>query len=110
MKLVFFLGFLLGFSIISYSESNINNILEDAKPDKNQTSNSGWRVEEISNNNIFQQLGLRNGDIITSINSKSINNPKEAMEAKSTLEKVSKASIEIIRNGKKQTLDYKKSN
>lgn len=66
----------------------------------------GIKVTDVEESAVLRQMGIRNGDIIKKIDDKPIGTAREAMEAYNKLKTSKKSSVEIIRNGKVQTLTY----
>ena len=64
----------------------------------------GFRLFAIRQNSIFDQIGLRNGDIIQNINGTEINDPSQALQLFQQLRNESDLSVEIQRNKQPVTL------
>ncbi|MEF9475128.1 MAG: hypothetical protein L0958_00180 [Candidatus Mariimomonas ferrooxydans] len=55
---------------------------------------------------IYQNLGLRNRDVLLRINGLDLSTPEAAMQAMSALKGMNTINLDIIRNGSKMTLGY----
>ena len=66
----------------------------------------GFRLFAIRQNSIFDQIGLRNGDIIQSINGTDMNDPSKAMTLLQDLRNERQLSVAIMRNNAPKTLTY----
>ncbi len=67
---------------------------------------NGFRILNIRNGSLYQRIGIQNGDIVKSINGIDISSPDKALQAYSRLQSASNISIDIIRRGNNQTLEY----
>lgn len=66
----------------------------------------GYRLSGIRRGSPFEQLGIKNGDIIHSVNGKALTSTSDAMNAYQSLQNESSFSFEITRRSKRQTMDY----
>lgn len=66
----------------------------------------GFRLSEIQGGSLFQQMGLQNGDVVTSINGQPLNDPTQAIALFNTLRNASNISMEVERGGQPVTLTY----
>jgi general secretion pathway protein C len=66
----------------------------------------GYRLSAIRRNTIADQLGIKNGDIIHSVNGKPLNSMQAAMEAYNTMQNEKEFSFTVTRRGQEQTLNY----
>jgi len=84
---------------------NLNALATQARivPAKKE---NGFRILNIRNGSLYQKIGIQNGDIVRSINGIEISSPDKALEAYSRLQSASNISIDIIRRGGNQTLEY----
>ncbi len=84
---------------------NLNALATQARivPAKKE---NGFRILNIRRNSLYERIGIRNGDIIKSINGIDISSPDKALEAYSRLQSASNISIDIIRRGNNETLQY----
>jgi len=66
----------------------------------------GYRLSAIRRNTLADKLGIKNGDVIHSVNGKSLNSMSAAMEAYQSLTSENQFSFEVTRRGEKLSLDY----
>lgn len=91
---------------------NLNKLSRDARIipafDKDSPDKSiGFKVFAIKSGTLFEKIGLKNGDIIQSINGMPIDSPDKALEIYSKLiEGTSSVKVDLTRHGQKQSLDY----
>ncbi|MBN2694539.1 hypothetical protein JXR93_07740 [bacterium] len=97
---------------LSRELKNLNTLSRDARIipsfDKDNPEQSiGFKVFAIKRNTLFEKIGLKNGDVITSINGMPINSPDKALEIYSRLiDGTSSLKVDLIRGGKPQSMDY----
>ena len=66
----------------------------------------GYRLSGIRRKSVFYKLGVKNGDIVHTVNGKSLNSMSSAMDAYNSLSSSRNFSFEITRRRKKQTMEY----
>lgn len=71
----------------------------EGKPD-------GFKLLSIKRGSLFDQLGLRNGDVVRLINGVPLDSPEKAIEIYGQLESNQSISLNILRRGKEQTFTY----
>lgn len=65
----------------------------------------GYRLSGITGK--LQQLGLRNGDVVTAVNGRKLTTPDAAIAAYGGLRKASRATITVRRGGRPVSLGYR---
>lgn len=93
---------------IQFATKNLSALLLQARaiPDFTGGKPDGFRMVNIQQGSLFQELGLAQGDVIRSINGLSMNDPQNFMKALSTLQSAANVQINLLRNGAPQTFDY----
>jgi general secretion pathway protein C len=88
--------------------SNLNEVMTQARvvPHFDNGKPAGWKIFAIKPNSIYQELNLQNGDIIQRINGVEVDSPAKALEMYQQLASESHISMDVIRNGMKQSFDY----
>ncbi|KJU84427.1 Type II secretory pathway component PulC-like protein [Candidatus Magnetobacterium bavaricum] len=76
------------------------------QPRYNNGKQEGFLLQEVKQGGIYEQLGLKNGDVLLSINKYDITNPETGLQAFSALRGVSDLQLDILRGGTKVTLNY----
>lgn len=66
----------------------------------------GIMISNIVPGSIFQQLGLRNGDVIRGIDGRPLQSPNDLMEVYKSLESGTELAVDIKRRGRDQLLQY----
>jgi type II secretion system protein C len=97
--------FVLKRSDITKATSNLNVLARQARivPDR---KGEGFRIFSIRPGSLYSKIGIRNGDVIKSINGISLNSPDKALQAYSRLQNARKLSLDIVRHGRTETLEY----
>ncbi|MEE2749835.1 MAG: type II secretion system protein GspC [Myxococcota bacterium] len=66
----------------------------------------GYRLSAIRRGTLFDKLGIKNGDIVHTVNGQALTSTSEAMSAYQGLQNDSSFTFEITRRNKKKTLSY----
>lgn len=67
---------------------------------------TGFKMVSLEKGSIYEKLGLKQGDVIRTINGKLVNNPKDAMELTNLMKTANKIEIELVRDGSTQKMTY----
>jgi general secretion pathway protein C len=67
---------------------------------------NGFKLSEIQPDSIFQQIGLRDGDILTVVGGQSVGDPAKAVQLLSTLRDQNSISLTVMRGGQPVQLQY----
>lgn len=81
------------------TEVKIQPHMEDGRPD-------GLAISRIKPNSIFRRMGLRNGDILKSVEGQEIRTVDDALRLYDSMKTSDKVSVEIERRGSRRTIDY----
>jgi general secretion pathway protein C len=87
---------------------NMNQLFTQirAVPHFDGGQSTGFRLFAIRQNSIFDNIGLRNGDIIQNINGSDINDPAKALALFGDLRNQRQISVRILRNKDPMTVTY----
>lgn len=90
---------------LNKATANLNSLATEARivPDRQE---GGFKIFSIKPGGLYQKIGVQNGDVIKSINGIELSSPDKALEAYSRLRNANKLSLDIVRRGKRETLDY----
>ena len=77
-----------------------------AVPNLQNGTSDGFKLSEIQPGSVFQQMGLRDGDVVTSVQGQSVNDPIRAMMLMQQLRNRSSISVSVMRNGTPLNLHY----
>jgi general secretion pathway protein C len=75
-------------------------------PVKSRDGMKGYRILPQKNRELYNQLGVRPSDLVTSVNGVALSNDKEAMSLIEKLKDAQSIQVEIVRNGRPQTLNF----
>jgi general secretion pathway protein C len=87
---------------------NLNETLQQARaiPNFENGMPDGYKLLQIVPGSIYDQLGLKNGDVVDLLNGEPINDPGKAFQMFSELKTTSHLEIGVKRNGVKQVINY----
>jgi general secretion pathway protein C len=77
-----------------------------AIPDVQNGKTDGFRLSEIVPGSLFSQMGLQDGDVVTSVGGQQINDPTQAIALLNSLRNASAMSITVMRAGTPMELNY----
>ncbi len=77
-----------------------------ATPNFKGGKSTGFRLSEIQPGSVFEQIGLRDGDVLTSVSGHPVSDPAKALQLLSTLDQQSSITLSVIRNGTPMRLSY----
>jgi general secretion pathway protein C len=66
----------------------------------------GFKLSEIQPDSIFQQIGLRDGDILTGVGGQNVGDPAKAIQLLSGLRNQSSISLTVVRGGQPVQFQY----
>lgn len=95
-------------SLVTYYADNMDDILNDVgfAPEEDKGSLGGFRVSFLKKGSHFEQLGLKRGDVITSINGQEIRSYNDAVEVYKNIKNLDGLNLTIIRGKKEMELEY----
>jgi general secretion pathway protein C len=93
---------------IAKSLENVTELLSQVRirPHYQDGKTDGLLISQLKPNTVFNQLGLRNGDIIHGLDGKTVQTTDDVMSFYEELKTGSSVSLDILRRGQKQTLRY----
>ncbi len=77
-----------------------------AIPNVENGKTDGFSLSEVIPGSLFSQMGLRNGDVVSSIGGQDLNDPTQAIALMNSLRSTSSLSITVIRRGQPVELQY----
>jgi general secretion pathway protein C len=91
-----------------FTLDNPAQIMTDAKLIPNMVNGKpdGFILQEIRKNGVYDNLGMKNGDILLRINGSNISTPENALQTFMALKGMDKVQLDIIRDGNRMTLNY----
>lgn len=94
---------------VNKSLQNMTQLLSQVRvrPHYRNGKTDGFLLSQVRPNTIFTRLGLRNGDVIQSIDGETIESPDDIVDFYDELKDGSPVSLEIQRRGLKKVLNYR---
>jgi general secretion pathway protein C len=88
--------------------ANLPKVLQQAKavPHSRDGRKVGFRIVNIQPGSVFQELGLKEGDIIQGVNGKDIRTPSQALKAYRELKDARKFRVRLLREGEQVNMNY----
>ncbi len=88
--------------------ANLSELLTQARavPNFEDGKTNGFRLFSIKRGSIFDQIGLRNGDVIRKVNSNELNDPAVALNVFQDLRSARDFQVTVLRNNHEETLSY----
>jgi type II secretory pathway component PulC len=97
--------------LLKQSASIVNNLRAiKVKPHYVAAGVVGLRVEGITQENILSKAGLRNYDVIKSVNNQKIDSYQKALQVFGKVKNVSQINVCLLREGEAKTLKYNINN
>ena len=91
-------------SQIKKAIDNIDTLMSQANI---RPHSEGFQISRIRPSSIFRRMGLRNGDIISAVDSRPVNSVRDALDIWQELVAGGEASLEIKRRGRTRIIDYR---
>lgn len=95
-------------SIIDKSMANMGEVLQQARavPNFENGMPDGYRLMQIVPGSIYEQLGLKNNDVLCGVNGESLNDPAKAFQLFNEIKSISHLELCVKRNGRKIVMNY----
>jgi general secretion pathway protein C len=95
---------------VSLRRNMIDNAIQDvgklATEIRIQTSEDGLSLTNIKPNSIFRRMGLRNGDVLKSVDGQQIRSVDDALRLYESLKTSNNVTVELQRRGMDRTINY----
>lgn len=100
--------FMIGRDEVNHQLENLSTLFTQmrAVPSMKDGQTQGFRVFAIRRGSLFQQLGLRNNDVVQRINGMELTDPTRAMGLFEELKGENRLSVDVLRGGEPRTLSY----
>jgi general secretion pathway protein C len=95
-------------SEIDYALANLDKLSREARvvPNFADGAANGFKVFSIRRTSALRKMGLKNNDVLTSVNGFDLSNTNKALEIYSKLQSDKNFTLEILRNGEPMTMEY----
>jgi len=93
---------------VDQSLSNLSSLFTQIRaiPNVQDGHTNGFALSEIVPGSVFDDMGLRDGDVLTSINGQPVNDPARAIQLLNGLRNQTSIEVQVLRNGSPMTLSY----
>jgi general secretion pathway protein C len=93
---------------VSDNLAKLDDIMKQAvfRPYMNKGVNDGFIISNIVPGSIYEKMGLREGDVIMSINNKKIQSASNLLQISTMIQAGNNISINIKRNNRDETINY----
>lgn len=93
---------------ISDNLARLDDIMKQAvfRPFMNKGVNEGFTISNIVSGSIYEKMGLREGDIIISVNDRKIQSASNLLQISNMIQAGNNISISIKRNNRDETINY----
>ena len=87
---------------------NMNQLLTQARvvPVIDNGKTTGFRIFAITPSSLYEKIDSVNGDVIQKINGVEIDDPNKFFQTYQNLKDEKNVTVDIVRNGAKQSLNY----
>ncbi len=94
---------------VDHAIANLNEVVTQARavPYMKDGKNTGFRVFAIRPGSIFEQIGLKNGDVVQRINDQQLSDPAKAAGLLDVIQSADTLRIDILRANKPSTMSYR---
>lgn len=95
-------------STVESASKNVNKLMQQARVRPHFTNGKadGLSLTGIRPNSIFHDMGLKSGDIITSVNGKTIESVEDVLTFYKSLQTSESVNLKLKRRGRLKTIDY----
>jgi general secretion pathway protein C len=96
-------------STVNRTLQNMGKLLTEIRaiPNLENGASNGFRLSEIQDGSIFQEIGLHDGDLLTAIEGENLNDPTKAVTLLESLRSRSSITLNVIRDGGPVQLYYR---
>ncbi len=93
---------------LEHSLSHLSELFTQVRavPNIQNGRTTGFALSEIESGSVFDEMGLEDGDVITSVDGRTINDPAQAMQMLNFLRDRSSIGLQVLREGKPINLSY----
>ena len=95
-------------NLVKNQMGNLKDLLQDARaePYSENGRQLGYRVMQMNEGSFFEEIGLKEDDVLRSINGLSVRNTREALVAYRKLKNADSLQLDLLRGGQDYTINY----
>lgn len=88
--------------------NNLSVLSQDARvvPDFSGGKQRGFKLFSIKPGSVYSKIGVRNGDVLTSVNGYELDSPDKILEVYGKLKDSSQITVDLLRRGKPVSMEY----
>jgi general secretion pathway protein C len=93
---------------VAETMSDLKTVMSQAvvRPYVTDGTQQGFIVSNIVPGSLYERLGLKNGDIVTSINGRELTGVDDVLQLVNAMQSGGNVSVSLVRNGANETLNY----
>jgi general secretion pathway protein C len=93
---------------VTQTMGDLKTIMSQAivRPYLTDGAQHGFIISNIVPGSLYERLGLKNGDVVTSVNGRELTGVDDAMQLVNTMQSGGDISVSLLRNGANETLNY----
>lgn len=93
---------------VKWALDNLDKMSREARvvPNFSDGKTNGFKVFAIRRNSALRKMGLKNNDVLTSVNGYDLSNTEKALEIYGKLQSEKSFSLDVLRNGEPVSLEY----
>lgn len=93
---------------LDYALGNLDKMAREARvvPNFADGQTNGFKVFSIRRNSALRKMGLKNNDVLTSVNGFDLSNTEKALEIYGKLQNDKSFTLEVLRNGQPMSMEY----
>ena len=76
------------------------------QPDQQGGKQRGFKLFSIKPKSVFSKIGLKNGDVLQTVNGYTLSSPDKILEVYGKLKDSEQISIDVLRRGKARSFEY----
>ncbi|MGH7949908.1 MAG: PDZ domain-containing protein, partial [Candidatus Binataceae bacterium] len=95
-------------NFVSESFLNLGDLQDDirATPNVVRGKVNGFALSEIGSGSVFEEIGLKDGDIVTQLDGRALNDPAKALAMIPLLHNRESVQLQVMRGGKPVTIKF----
>jgi general secretion pathway protein C len=66
----------------------------------------GFRLQGLKTTGLFSAIGIRNGDVVLSVNGNPVDSPQRALDIYQNMMTQNSVNLTVLRRGKEETLNF----
>jgi len=95
-------------NFIDESFLNLGDLAEEVRATPNVVGGkvNGFALSDIESGSVFEEIGLKDGDVVTQVDGRALNDPAQALAMIPMLRTRESVQLQVLRGGKPVTLKF----